>query len=46
MAVLAVLIPPLMLGVILLLGRYEDLVLPPRPPGTDLPESRLRSLGQ
>ncbi|MFE9922632.1 hypothetical protein ACFYQA_13890 [Streptomyces sp. NPDC005774] len=28
MAVLAVLIPPLMLGVLLMLGRYEDLLLP------------------
>ncbi|MGW5973799.1 hypothetical protein [Streptomyces sp. NPDC055186] len=28
MAVLAVLIPLLMLGVLLMLGRYEDLVLP------------------
>ncbi|MBL3666286.1 hypothetical protein JL475_09825 [Streptomyces sp. M2CJ-2] len=28
MAVLAVLIPILMLGVLLMLGRYEDLVLP------------------
>lgn len=29
MAVLALFIPPLMLGVILMLGRYEDLLLPP-----------------
>ncbi|MFE0171012.1 hypothetical protein ACFWZ2_01745 [Streptomyces sp. NPDC059002] len=29
MAVLAVLIPVVMLGVILALGRYEELVLPP-----------------
>lgn len=28
MAVLAVLIPPLMLGVLLMLGLYEDLLLP------------------
>ncbi|MER6112921.1 hypothetical protein AB0O86_24550 [Streptomyces hirsutus] len=28
MAVLALLIPPLMLGVLLMLGRYEDLLLP------------------
>ncbi|MGW6296334.1 hypothetical protein [Streptomyces sp. NPDC055058] len=35
MAVLAVLIPVLMLGMLLMMGRYEDLVLPreaePRP---------------
>ncbi|MDT3723737.1 hypothetical protein ROS62_02040 [Streptomyces sp. DSM 41972] len=30
MAVLALLVPSLMLGVILMLGRYEDHVLPPR----------------
>ncbi|MFF5339197.1 hypothetical protein ACH46L_23220 [Streptomyces althioticus] len=30
MAVLALLVPSLMLGVILMLGRYEDYVLPPR----------------
>ncbi|MFI0502946.1 hypothetical protein ACH3WN_08760 [Streptomyces albogriseolus] len=30
MAVLALFVPFLMLGVILLLGRYEDYVLPPR----------------
>ncbi|GGX05808.1 hypothetical protein GCM10010297_29220 [Streptomyces malachitofuscus] len=29
MAVLALFIPPLMLGVLLMLGRYEDLLLPP-----------------
>ncbi|GGV75247.1 hypothetical protein GCM10010340_12470 [Streptomyces griseoloalbus] len=46
MAVLAVLIPLLMLGVILLLGRYEDLLLPPRPPASDPRETGLRSLGQ
>ncbi|MFD7684992.1 hypothetical protein [Streptomyces sp. NPDC059781] len=48
MAVLAVLIPPLMLGVILMLGRYEDFVLPPAPPvppEADPPETRLGSLG-
>ncbi|MFB7929835.1 MULTISPECIES: hypothetical protein [Streptomyces] len=28
MAMLAVLIPPLMLGVVLVLGRYEELLLP------------------
>ncbi|MFF0105096.1 hypothetical protein [Streptomyces hirsutus] len=28
MAVLALFIPPLMLGVLLMLGRYEDLLLP------------------
>ncbi|GAA3495502.1 hypothetical protein GCM10019016_026020 [Streptomyces prasinosporus] len=30
MVVLALLVPSLMLGVILMLGRYEDFVLPPR----------------
>ncbi|MDN3268815.1 hypothetical protein [Streptomyces sp. MA15] len=30
MAVLALLVPSLMLGVLLTLGRYEDYVLPPR----------------
>ncbi|CAM5704685.1 hypothetical protein SALBM217S_00550 [Streptomyces griseoloalbus] len=30
MAVLALLVPFLMLGVILMLGRYEEYVLPPR----------------
>ncbi|MER5939855.1 MULTISPECIES: hypothetical protein [unclassified Streptomyces] len=30
MALLAVLLPLLMLGVVLALGRYEDLLLPPR----------------
>ncbi|MFF9331521.1 hypothetical protein [Streptomyces albogriseolus] len=29
MVVLALLVPSLMLGVILMLGRYEDFVLPP-----------------
>ncbi|ATL31882.1 hypothetical protein KY5_6864 [Streptomyces formicae] len=29
MAVLAVCIPPVMLGVVLALGRYEELLLPP-----------------
>ncbi|MEF9907599.1 hypothetical protein [Streptomyces sp. P9-A2] len=28
MAVLAVLVPPLMLGILIMLGRYEDLLLP------------------
>ncbi|MFF9488996.1 hypothetical protein [Streptomyces sp. NPDC014676] len=46
MAVLAVLIPPLMLGVILMLGRYEDVVLPPAPPEAEPPEPRLGSLGR
>ncbi|GAA2256532.1 hypothetical protein GCM10010415_17030 [Streptomyces atrovirens] len=46
MAVLAVLIPPLMLGVILMLGRYEDFVLPPAPPEADPPETRWGSLGR
>ncbi|MFD7703082.1 hypothetical protein [Streptomyces caelestis] len=44
MAVLAVLVPLLVLGVILMLGRYEDLVLPPVPPGAAPPEARLGSL--
>ncbi|MFI9819684.1 hypothetical protein ACIHFC_04275 [Streptomyces sp. NPDC052013] len=39
MAVLAVLIPLLMLGMILMLGRYEELLLPLRSEGdTDRPE--------
>ncbi|MFC9685135.1 hypothetical protein [Streptomyces sp. NPDC056948] len=33
MAMLAVLIPPLMLGVVLVLGRYEELLLPPENAG-------------
>lgn len=50
MAVLAVLIPSLMLGVLLMLGRYEDLVLPgmqeqdpeggPAPHDRGIPRSR------
>ncbi|CAL9378138.1 hypothetical protein ACWDUG_02480 [Streptomyces cellulosae] len=32
MVVLALLVPFLMLGVLLMLGRYEDYVLPPREP--------------
>lgn len=47
MAVLAVIIPLLMLGVVLALGRYEELLLPQEPgqgadrqdPGTALPSS-------
>jgi hypothetical protein len=46
MAVLAVLIPPFMLGVLLVLGRYEELLLPPAPPEADPPETRLGSLGR
>ncbi|CAL9370969.1 hypothetical protein [Streptomyces werraensis] len=42
MAVLALLVPFLMLGVILLLGRYEEHVLPPREAD---PEPRDRPLG-
>ncbi|MCT7353655.1 hypothetical protein N4P33_15965 [Streptomyces sp. 15-116A] len=45
MAVLAVLIPMLMLGVILMLGRYEELLLPLRGEGdTDRPEPAVASL--
>ncbi|WP_406460356.1 hypothetical protein OH768_36990 [Streptomyces sp. NBC_01622] len=33
MAVLAVLIPPLMLGLVLALGRYEELLLPEQDTG-------------
>ncbi|GGQ81655.1 hypothetical protein [Streptomyces flaveolus] len=35
---LAVFIPVLMLGVVLALGRYEDLVLPGTPPPSGDPE--------
>ncbi|MBT3166052.1 hypothetical protein HTV80_23515 [Streptomyces sp. Vc74B-19] len=45
MAVLALLVPSLMLGVILMLGRYEDFVLPPRdadPEPRESPAGRLR----
>ncbi|MFG3023586.1 hypothetical protein ACGFZQ_34450 [Streptomyces sp. NPDC048254] len=35
MAVLAVLIPPFMLGLLLVLGRYEELLLPEK--GTERP---------
>ncbi|MEV0636642.1 hypothetical protein AB0I77_17075 [Streptomyces sp. NPDC050619] len=42
MAVLAVIIPFLMLGVVLALGRYEEVMLPQKPePGpADLPDDR------
>ncbi|CAL9633588.1 hypothetical protein [Streptomyces griseomycini] len=40
MVVLAVLVPLLMLGVVLVLGRYEDLVLPPRRPDAGDPAGR------
>ncbi|CAL9636372.1 hypothetical protein SUDANB176_06225 [Streptomyces sp. enrichment culture] len=40
MVVFAVLVPLLMLGVVLVLGRYEDLVLPPRWPDTGDPADR------
>lgn len=46
MAVLAVLIPSLMLGVILMLGRYEELLLPSAPPEADPAEARLGGLGR
>ncbi|MFH8448412.1 hypothetical protein ACH4CD_04165 [Streptomyces fungicidicus] len=39
MVVLAVLVPPLMLGVILMLGRYEEFLLPPARPEGDTPDS-------
>lgn len=38
MALLAVLLPLLMLGVVLALGRYEDLLLPEDPAEADRPE--------
>lgn len=37
MAVLALFVPPLMLGVILMLGRYEELLLPPARPEDESP---------
>ena len=37
MALLAVLIPLLMLGVVLVLGRYEELLLPQEDPGRSQP---------
>ncbi len=46
MAVLALLIPPLMLGVILMLGRYEDLLLPPVRPEEESAETPLEGLGR
>ncbi|MER7486952.1 hypothetical protein ABTY20_13835 [Streptomyces sp. NPDC126497] len=46
MAVLAVLLPLLMLGVVLVLGCYEDLLLPPVPSEADPAEPRLGSLGR
>lgn len=40
MAVLfTVLIPPLMLGVVLALGRYEELLLPAAEPAPETPET-------
>ncbi|MEU5523738.1 hypothetical protein ACIQCD_07450 [Streptomyces sp. NPDC093250] len=46
MAVLALVIPPLMLGVILMLGRYEDLLLPPvRPEEEQHGETPIGGLG-
>lgn len=45
MAVLALLIPSFMLGVILMLGRYEDLLLPPARPPEEPAESGLGRLG-
>lgn len=43
MALLAVLLPLLMLGVVLALGRYEDLLLPKDPDeaGRPVPKARL-----
>ncbi|WP_309061590.1 hypothetical protein [Streptomyces sp.] len=40
MVVLAVLVPLLMLGVVLVLGRYEELVLPSRRPDAGDPAGR------
>ncbi|WP_164555569.1 MULTISPECIES: hypothetical protein [unclassified Streptomyces] len=45
MAVLALLIPPFMLGVILMLGRYEDLLLPPVRYEEEPAETPLEGLG-
>ncbi|WP_167366186.1 hypothetical protein [Streptomyces caeruleatus] len=39
MALLAVLLPLLMLGAVLALGRYEDLLLPRETDETDRPEA-------
>ncbi|MGV9954698.1 hypothetical protein ACWDU0_22810 [Streptomyces cellulosae] len=44
MVVLALLVPFLMLGVLLMLGRYEDYVLPPREPEPE-PEPADRPVG-
>ncbi|MBT3154174.1 hypothetical protein HTV45_25440 [Streptomyces sp. CHD11] len=44
MAVLALLVPSFMLGVILLLGRYEDFLLPPVQPPEEPAEPGLGSL--
>ncbi|MFJ8629764.1 hypothetical protein [Streptomyces sp. NPDC093568] len=38
MALFAVLLPLVMLGVVLALGRYEDFLLPPVQPDEDRPE--------
>ncbi|WP_302186065.1 hypothetical protein [Streptomyces sp. AC550_RSS872] len=38
MALLAVLLPLLMLGVVLALGRYEDVLLPKEPDEADRPD--------
>lgn len=46
MVVLALLIPPVMLGVLLMLGRYEDLLLPPAPPEAEPAETGPVGLGQ
>lgn len=42
MALLAVLLPLLMLGVVLALGRYEDLLLPKDPDEADRPVPKAR----
>ncbi|MDT0396546.1 MULTISPECIES: hypothetical protein [Streptomyces] len=46
MVVLALLIPPVMLGVLLMLGRYEDFLLPPVPPEADPAETGPAGLGR
>ncbi|MFE6622465.1 hypothetical protein ACFZBP_02290 [Streptomyces sp. NPDC008086] len=43
MALLAVLLPLLMLGMVLALGRYEDLLLPKEPVEPDRPKGAARA---
>ncbi|MEY7980061.1 hypothetical protein AB8O53_27510 [Streptomyces pilosus] len=46
MVVLALLVPTLMLGVVLMLGRYEDVLLPPVQPPEEPVESGPGRLGR